>query len=61
MIIFPTAHLFEILSGELCFPLKVLVTDHMQSLSPLSGATLGRGRSLTLQLNLGNLHLESVD
>lgn len=30
MIIFQTAHLFEILSVEFCFPLKVLVTDCMQ-------------------------------
>lgn len=29
-IIFQTAHLFEILSVELCFPLKVLVTDYVQ-------------------------------
>lgn len=30
MIIFHTAHLFEILSVKFCFPLKVLVTDYKQ-------------------------------
>lgn len=33
--IFPTAHLFEILSGEFCFPLEVLVTDYMQGFQSL--------------------------
>lgn len=30
IVIFQTAHLFEILSVEFRFPLKVLVTDYMQ-------------------------------
>lgn len=35
VIIFQTAHLFEILSVEFCFPIKVLVTDYMQWLESL--------------------------